>query len=93
LATYLATVLSGVEDATPGFYPFEAPDDLFSATADKIVRKFFEHVDKDLFHHHVDYEVNAATKSKDGTTVTAMGALVLGNGSELPFLLRISPQP
>ena len=83
----------GPPTALPGSYPFEAPDDLFSATADKIVRKFFEHVDKDIFHHHVDYEVNAASKSKDGGTVTAMGALIMANGSELPFVLYISPQP
>jgi len=90
MATYRATMLSGVEDSNPGSYPFEAPDDLFNATADKIVRAFFEHVDKDLFHHHVDYEVNAATKSKDGAMVSAIGALVMHNGSELPFILRIS---
>ncbi len=90
MATYRATMLSGAEDSLPGSYPFEAPDDLFGATADKIVRTFFEHVDKDIFHHHVDYEVNAATKSKDGATVSALGALVMGNGSELPFVLRIT---
>ncbi len=93
MAVYRATMLSGVEDSARGSYPFEAPDDLFSTTADKIVRKFFEHVDKDIFHHHVDYEVNAASKSKDGATVTAMGALIMKNGSELPFVLRISLQP
>jgi hypothetical protein len=90
---YRATMLSGVEDAAPGIYPFEGPDDLFGATADKIVRTFFEHVDKDIFHHHVDYEVYAVSKSKDGALVSAMGALMMANGSELPFLLRISPQP
>jgi hypothetical protein len=89
MATYRTTLLSGAADAMPGSYPFEAPDNLFDATADKIVRAFFEHVDKDVFHHHVDYEVNAATKSRDGATVSAMGALVMANGSELPFVLRI----
>jgi hypothetical protein len=93
MATYRATMLSGADDSLPESYPFEAPDDLFSATADKIVRKFFEHVDKDVIHHHVDYEVNAVSKSKDGATVTAMGALIMRNGSELPFVLCISPQP
>jgi hypothetical protein len=85
-------MLSGSEDGVPGSYPFQAPDDLFQASADKIVRAFFEHVDKDIFHHHVDYEVNAASKSKDGGTVTAMGALMMTNGTELPFVLHISPQ-
>jgi len=90
MAVYRATMLSEAEDSLPGSYPFEAPDDLFQSTADKIVRAFFEHVDKDIFHHHVDYEINAAAKSKDGRTVTAMGALIMHNGSELPFVLRIS---
>jgi hypothetical protein len=90
MATYRATMLSEAENSMPGSYPFEAPDDLFDATADKIVRTFFEHVDKDVFHHHVDYEINGATKSKDGTCVSAMGALMMHNGSELPFVLRIS---
>lgn len=92
MAGYRATMLSGADDGLPGSYPFEAADDLFQATADKIVRAFFEHVDKDIFHHHVDYEVNAASKSKDGATVTAMGALTMRNGSELPFVLRITPE-
>ena len=92
MADYKATMLSGTEDGLPGSYPFEAPDGLFGSTADKIVRKFFEHVDKDVFHHHADYELNAVSKSKDGNTVTAMGALIMENGSELPFALRISPQ-
>ncbi len=92
MAVYRATMLSGVDDNSPGSYTFEGADDLFDATADKIVRAFFEHVDKDIFHHHVDYEVYAVSKSKDGALASAMGALVMANGSELPFLLRISPQ-
>lgn len=87
---FQATMISGGEDALPGCYPFEAPADLFNATGDKIVRKFFEHVDKDIFHHHVDYELNGVFKSKDGKAVMAMGALILEHGSELPFVLRNS---
>ena len=90
MAEYKATMLNGAEDSLPGSYPFEATDDLFEATADKIVRAFFEHVDKDIFHHHLDYEVNAASKSKDAKSVMAMGALIMENGSELPFLLHIA---
>lgn len=91
MAEYQATMISGAEDTLPGSYPFEAPYDLFNATGVKIVRKFFEHVDKDIFHHHVDYELNGVSKSKDGKSVMAMGALIMENGSELPFVLRISP--
>jgi len=37
-------MISGAEDTVLGSYPFEGPDDLFDASGDKIVRKFFEHV-------------------------------------------------
>ncbi len=90
MAQYNATMISGTEDSIPGSYPFEGPEDLFEATSDKIVHAFFKHVDKDIFHHHVDYEVNAVSRNKDTGTVLAMGALVMANGSELPFVLRIS---
>lgn len=55
-----------------------------------MVRAFFEHVDKEILHEHVDFEMNAAFKSRDGNAVTAMGALILKDDGHLPFLLLIS---
>lgn len=36
---------------------------------------------------------NAVSKSEDGATATAIGALMMGNGSQLPVALGISRQP
>lgn len=87
---YQAKMLNTARGEVAGLYPFEGPDDLFEHTSDQIVRKFFEHVDRDIFHHHVDYEINAAFKNNDRNAVTAMGSLILGDRSHLPFLLLIS---
>ena len=89
MARYQARMLNSVNDGIAGLYPFDAPDDLFSESADTIVRRFFEHVDRDIFHHHVGYEMNAAFRNKDGT-ITAIGSLLLKNDAHLPFLLLIS---
>lgn len=89
MSEYQAQMLNTSEGSIAGSYPFDAPEDLFGKSSDQIVRKFFEHVDKDIFHHHVDYEINAAFKNKDGSAVTAMGSLVLKDQSHLPFLLLI----
>ncbi len=90
MVKYNAKMLNDAQEGVPGSYPFEAPEGLLTKAADEVVRKFFEHVDKDIFHHHVGYEINAAIKSKDGKTVTAMGALDMKGGSHLPYLLIIS---
>ena len=90
MATYQAQMLNTAEGSVAGSYPFDGPDTLFDKTADQIVRAFFEHVDTDIFHHHVDYEMNSAFKNRDRNAVTAMGSLILDNDSHLPFLLLIS---
>ncbi len=90
MVTYNAKMLSDAEDSVPGHYPFEASEELFEESADKIVRTFFQHVDKDIFHHHIDYELNAALKSKNGKAVKAMGSIIMKGGSHLPFVLLIS---
>ncbi len=86
---YQAKMMNTVHGEVAGSYPFEAPDDLFDMKPDQIVHRFFEHVDKDIFHHHVDYEINAAFKNKHGDAVTAMGSLHLKADGHLPFLLLI----
>lgn len=87
---YQAKMLNTTRGDVAGSYPFEGPEDLFAKTSDQIVRLFFEHVDRDIFHHHIDFEINAAFKNKGGDAVTAMGSLILDDNSHLPFLLLIS---
>jgi len=87
---YQAKMLNTARGDLAGSYPFQAPENLFDQTADQVVRRFFEHVDKDIFHHHVDYEINASFKNKHGNAVTAMGSLILEHDGHLPFLLLIS---
>ncbi|MEM6461011.1 MAG: hypothetical protein AAF724_03765 [Pseudomonadota bacterium] len=90
MAIYHAKMLNATRGGEAGEYPFEGPDDLFNKTSDQVVRAFFLHVDRDIFHHHVDYEINASFKSKEGDAVTAMGSLILNDQSHLPFILLIS---
>ncbi len=89
MAQYQARMLNTTQGSEDGTYPFEAPEELFEAPADQIVRTFFDHVDREIFHHHVDYEMNAAFKNKDRNAVTAMGSLIMSDQSHLPFLLLI----
>ena len=58
----------------------------------RVVRAFFEHVDRAAFPtKHVDYEINAAFKNKERGIVTCMGALHLeGGASPAPFLLMVA---
>lgn len=76
-----------------GNYEFQYDGDLFKETSDEVIHQFFEHVDKNVFAHHVDYEVNAAFKNKDRRVVTAIGSLIMersGKQEEMPFLLMES---
>ena len=90
MVQYQAKMLNTARGDVEGSYPFEAPESLFAQSSDKIVRAFFEHVDKDIFHHHVDYEINAAFKNQERNAVTAMGSLIMKGNDHLPFLLLIS---
>ncbi len=76
-----------------GSYTFQYDGDLFKETADEVIHQFFEHVDKNIFARHVDYEVNAAFKNKERRIVTAIGSLIIersGKEEEMPFLLMVS---
>ncbi|MDX2263740.1 MAG: hypothetical protein NW215_02030 [Hyphomicrobiales bacterium] len=76
-----------------GSYTFHYDGDLFKETADEVIHQFFEHVDKTVFAHHVDYEINASFKNKERRVVTAIGSLIIvrgGKEEEMPFLLMVS---
>jgi hypothetical protein len=76
-----------------GSYSFHYSGDLMRETADEVIHQFFQHVDKTVFAHHVDYEINAAFRNKDRRVVTAIGSLIIelsGKREEMPFLLMIS---
>ena len=93
MATYRARMMDA-ETGDDGLYDFEAHDDLMNDTPVRVVRTFFEHVDRTLFPtKHVDYEINAAFKNKERRIVTCMGSLhVEGDVPPAPFLLMISRQ-
>ncbi len=92
IRTYRAVMLDA-ETGGEGRYTFTYPGDLMRETADEVIHQFFNHVDKAVFTHHVDYEINSAFKNKDRRVVTGLGSLVVDHGekgAELPFLLLIS---
>lgn len=87
----VATVMHA-ERGTEGKYEFTLDGDIATLTPMKVVRQFMEHVDHDLFpKEHVEYECNAAFKSKSKNVVTAIGVLHFPQG-EMPFLLMIAPK-
>jgi hypothetical protein len=90
--TYRAVMLDA-ETGGEGRYTFSYPGDLMHETADEVIHQFFNHVDKAIFTHHVDYEINSAFKNKDRRIVTGLGSLIVehsGKSEDLPFLLMIS---
>ena len=91
MASYRARMLDA-ETGQDGTYDFEAHEDLMNDTPVRVVRAFFEHVDRAAFPtKHVDYEINAAFKNKERGIVTCMGALHFdGGASPAPFLLMVA---
>ena len=90
MSQYQAKMMNTAAGSIAMSYPFDAPEGLFERTSHEVVRRFFEHVDKDVFQHHADYEINAAFKNKHRDAATAVGSLILDNDAHLPFLLLIS---
>lgn len=91
MATYIAKMIDA-QTGGEGTYEFQAGDDLFKKTADEIVDNFFAHVDKEIFFHHVDYEINGAMKNKEHKVVTSFGSFMPDWDTEIPFLVMISPK-
>ena len=92
MASYRARMMDA-ETGGEGIHDFEGPDNLFDRSPVTVVRTFFEaEREHDIAHTIEDYELNAAMKNKERKTVTALGSLLLTDGSELPFLLVIAPK-
>ena len=91
MATYRARMMDAVSP-NEGSYEFEAADDLMNDTPVRVVRAFFEHVDRSVFPpEHVDWELNAAFKNPERGVVTCMGSFHLrGEEPTAPFLLMIA---
>ena len=91
MAIYRARMLDA-ETGQDGTYEFEAHDDLMNDTPVRVVRAFFEHVDRAAFPtKHVDYEINAAFKNRERRIVTCMGSLHFeGDVPPAPFLLMVA---
>lgn len=90
MTTFYARVLDA-ETGGEGAYTFDGPADLMSKTADEIVAAFFDEVEAEVLHKHVDWELNGILKNKEREVVTAIGSLISGKGdAPMPFMLMIS---
>ena len=90
MANYLA-LLMDADSGGAGTYPFEAEPELLSKTPVRVIKRFMDHVDLDLFpKQHVDYEINACMKNKEKGVITALGALHFEHEPAIPYLLMIS---
>lgn len=89
MASYSATLMHGSRDSEATRI-FDGPDDLMGRSPASVMRAFMEWIDANAGIGHVDYELNAAMKSKDGKTVTALGVLNFGPHDEQPFICMIS---
>ena len=91
MATYRARLIDAVSDGE-GVHRFEGPEDLMEDTPVRVVRVFFEHVDRAaLPAGHVDWELNAAFKNRERGVVTCMGSFHFDGQPPAPFLLMIAP--
>jgi hypothetical protein len=92
MTTYLACMMDA-ETGAEGAYYFEDGDDLIRQTPVRVIRKFMEHVGKDLLpHKYVDYELNAAFRNDTAHVVTTLGSLMLSHGPAIPFAIMIAPK-
>ena len=91
MTTYHARLMDA-DSGSEGAYDFEERDDLLDGTPVRVVRAFFEYIDRAVLNkRYIDYEINAAFKSGDRGVVTCMGSLHLkGDEGQTPFLLMIS---
>src|SRR5262245_7873447 len=90
--TQFSAAFMSAETGGTATYEFQAETDLFSQTAEAIVRRFMEHMNGHVdWEHPLSYDLDSAVKKPDKHIVLATGSLVLRKG-ELPFLLMISPQ-
>ena len=90
MASYRAVVIHP-KTGGEGRYDFDNSEGLMEKSPAKVLQRFMEFVDKKFLPaEHVDYELNAALKSENGTVVTGMGTLILDGGKRLPFVAMIS---
>jgi hypothetical protein len=90
MTTYFARMMDA-QTGGEGGYKFDGPPDLMGRTSDEIVSVFFEAVDHEVLHDHVDWELNAVMNNRERHVVTAIGSLIpKKNEPPLPFLLMIS---
>lgn len=89
MATYLAQIMHGNRNADRD-YQFEAGADLMDHTPSVVLRTFIEHLNRTAGLGQIDYELNAAMKSKSGNTVTALGNFIFSQNDEQPFICMIS---
>ena len=92
MAEYRARMIDSTTGGE-GRYDFEADDDLFRHTPVRIIRKFMEHVEKNVIPENFqDYELNAAFKNDKVPVVTGLGSLALSHDPALPFAVMITPK-
>ncbi len=93
MTTFFARIMDG-ETGNEGAYQFEGPANLMDLTADEIVGAFFEEVDRQVLHDHLDWELNAVMNNRQRHVVTAIGSLIPEKNEKnvppIPFLLMIS---
>ena len=90
MALYRARIMEAVNGET-GAYEFDGAEDLMDDTPVRVVRAFFEHVDRAKLPPHADWELNAAFKNRERGVVTCMGSFHLGaEQPPAPFLLMIT---
>jgi hypothetical protein len=90
MTTYFARVMDA-QTGSEGNYKFDGPPDLMGRTADEIVNMFFDEVNHEVLHGHVDWELNAVMNNRERRVVTAIGSLIpRRDDPPIPFLLMIS---
>ena len=83
--------LMDAETGAEGVYDFEDGDELIRQSPVRIIRRFMEHVARDLLPHNFeDYELNAAFRNDTAHVVTGLGTLLLTHRPAIPFAIMIA---
>lgn len=83
-------VIMGYASGGESTYEFEAGDNFLDMPVDEVVAVLMQQIDqRKILKEPVRYELNSANRYLENQLVSAMGALLMNDGSRLPFMAMI----
>ena len=83
MAVMKATLIHGRHEGQDT-YEYEMADELLDASPVRTMQAFMEYMDEAAHLGHLDYEINAAIKEKEGNVTTVIGAILFSETNRQP---------